>query len=327
MAQKEDFEQSITQTAEPKKKKSDRKSDRFSLALDFRRNTELYFIFIPVLLYYLFFHYFPMYGAVIAFKDFAPSRGIAGSQWVGFKHFISFFSSYYFWPLIRNTLVLSISNLVFGFPAPVILAILINELRSKSYARVVQTATYLPHFISLVVICGMIVQFTRDNGWITHLLTLFGMPRQTMLNNKDLFVPIYVISGIWQESGWGSIIYLAALAGIDQDLYEAAEIDGANQFQKILHISLPGILPTIVILFIMRVGRIMSMGAEKVILIYNAAIYDTADIISSYVYRRGIIGTDWSFSTAVGLFNSLVNFILVISVNTLSRRLTEMSLW
>ena len=290
-------------------------------------NRELYLLFIPVLAYYICFHYLPMYGAVIAFKDYAPSKGIPGSSWVGFKHFITFFSGYYFWTLIRNTLVLSVASLIFGFPAPILLALLINELRSKKFARVVQTATYLPHFISLVVICGMIVQFTRDNGWITLLLSLFGMPRQTMLNNKELFVPIYVISGIWQESGWGSIIYLAALAGIDQDLYEAAEIDGANQFQKIMHISIPGILPTIVILFIMRVGRIMSMGAEKVILIYNPAIYETADIISSYVYRRGIIGTDWSFSTAVGLFNSLVNFILVIAVNTLSRRLTEMSLW
>ena len=294
---------------------------------DLRVNHELYLLFIPVLAFYILFHYTPMYGAVIAFKDYAPSVGIVESPWVGFKHFTSFFSSYYFTALLRNTLVLSLSNLLIGFPMPIVLAILINELKSKRFARTVQTITYMPHFISLVVVCGMIVQFTKDSGFITYLLTLVGVPKQTMLNNPNMFVPVYVISTIWQEVGWGSIIYLAALTGIDQELYQAAEIDGAGKWKKMIHITLPGLMPTIVVMFIMRMGRIMSLGAEKVILLYNPSIYDTADVIASYVYRRGIVGTDWSFSSAVGLFNSVINFILVLSVNALSRKVSRMSLW
>ncbi len=294
---------------------------------DFRANRELYIIFIPVLVFYLIFHYAPMYGAVIAFKNYRPAIGIVESPWVGFDHFSSFFTSYYFWVLLRNTLVLSFSSLLFGFPAPVLLALLINELKSKRFARIVQTITYMPHFISLVVVCGMIIQFTKSNGFITNILTKVGYPQQSLLSNPKAFVPIYVISGIWQEIGWGSIIYLAALAGIDQELYEAAEIDGAGKLKRAIHITMPGILPTIVVLFIMRVGRIMSMGGEKVILLYNPAIYDTADVISSYVYRRGIENTDWSFSSAVGLFNSVISFALVISINALSKKVSQMSLW
>jgi putative aldouronate transport system permease protein len=309
------------------KKLEDNQSFWRRLGKDLSVNREQYLIFIPVLLYYILFHYFPMYGSVIAFKDYTPSAGIWNSPWVGFKHFKSFFESYYFITLLKNTLILSITNLLVGFPAPILLALLLNELRSKRFARVVQTITYMPHFISLVVICGMLLQFTRDNGIITHLLGYFGYPQQTMLNNANTFVPIYVLSGIWQEAGWGSIIYLAALTGIDQELYEAAAIDGANRFQKMFSITIPCILPTIVIMFIMRVGKIMSLGAEKVILLYNPAIYDSADIISSYVYRRGIIGTDWSFSAAVGLFNSVVNFVLVFAVNALSRKMNDTSLW
>ncbi len=297
------------------------------LLRDLYINYELYLLFIPVLAFYILFHYMPMYGASIAFRDYSPTVGITKSPWVGFKHFIEFFSGHYFWRLLRNTLVLSLSNLIFGFPLPIVLAILINDLKSKRFARTVQTITYMPHFLSLVVVCGMVVQFTRDNGLITYILSLFGFPRQPLLNNPNLFVPIYVISGIWQEAGWGSIIYLAALTSIDQELYEAAEIDGAGKWRETLHITIPCLLPTVVVMFIMRVGRIMSLGAEKVILLYNPSIYDTADIISSYVYRRGILGTDWSFSSAVGLFNSVVNFILVIAVNSFSRRVSDMSLW
>jgi len=290
-------------------------------------NRELYLLFIPVFAYYVLFQYLPMYGAVIAFKDYTPSTGIWKSPWAGITHFKYFFESHYFWVLLRNTLWISFTQLFFGFPAPIILALLLNELRNKVFCRFVQTITYMPHFISLIVICGMILQFTRNDGLITYFLGLFGYPQQTMLNNPSNFVPLYVISGIWQEVGWGSIIYLAALTGIDQELYEAAAIDGAGRLKKVIHVTLPGILPTIVILFIMRVGRIMSIGAEKVILLYNPAIYETADVISSYVYRRGIIGTDWSFSSAVGLFNSVINFILVVSVNYLSRKVNETSLW
>ena len=297
------------------------------LGRDLSVNRELYLLFIPVAVYYILFHYMPMYGAVIAFQNYKPALGISGSSWVGLKHFRNFFNGYYFGTLMRNTLVLSFTNLLAGFPVPILLALLINELRSRRYARVVQTITYMPHFISLVVVCSMVREFTKSDGLVTTLLSYFGFPRQTMLNNPNLFVPVYVISSIWQEAGWGSIIYLSALTGIDPTLYEAAEIDGAGRFKRVLHVTLPSILPTIVIMFIMRTGKIMSLGAEKVILLYNPAIYDTADIIASYVYRRGIAGTDWSYSTAVGLFNSVVNFLLVISVNKLSNKLTGSGLW
>ena len=298
-----------------------------TLRRDLYVNKELYLLFIPVLLYYIMFHYAPMYGALIAFKNFKPSLGISGSAWVGLQHFQHFFNSYYFVTLLRNTLTISLSVLIFGFPIPIILAILINELRSRRYARLVQTVTYMPHFISLVVICGMIREFTSSTGLITVIMGYFGYPAQTMLNDPSLFVPIYVISEIYQQAGWGSIIFLAALVAIDRELYEAAEIDGAGRWKKTLHITLPSILPTIVIMFIMRTGKVMSIGAEKVILLYNPSIYDTSDIIASYVYRRGITGTDWSFSSAVGLFNSVINFVLVISVNALSRRVVGSGLW
>lgn len=294
---------------------------------DLQVNRELYLIFIPVFVYYALFHYGPMYGALIAFKDYKPVMGILGSPWAGLKHFKNFFGSYYFWTLLRNTLTLSITSLLVSFPSEILLALMLNELKSKRFARVVQTVTYMPHFISLVVVCGMVLQFTKSTGFVTYLLSLVGMPKETMLNNPNLFLPVYVISGVWQEVGWGSIIYLAALAGIDQELYEAAEIDGAGRFKKMIYITLPGLLPTITVLFIMRVGKIMSLGSEKVLLLYNPAIYDKADVISTYVYRRGIENTDWSFSSAVGLFNSLVNFLLVVSVNALSRKVNQMSLW
>ena len=297
------------------------------LGKDFHVNRELYLLFLPILAFYIVFQYAPMYGAIIAFKDYKPALGINGSPWTGMKHFSAFFSSNYFWTLLRNTLNLSFSTLIWSFPSPILLALLLNELKNKRFARLVQTVTYMPHFISMVVVCGMILQFTKSTGFITKLLSYMGMPQQTLLSNANAFVPIYVISGIWQEVGWGSIIYLAALSGIDQELYEAAEIDGAGRFKRAIHITLPGIMPQIIVLLIMRVGRIMSIGSEKVILLYNPSIYDKADIISSYVYRRGIIDTSWSFSSAVGLFNSVINFALVVSVNAISKKVSQMSLW
>ena len=299
----------------------------FRLKLDLRRNWELYLIFLPILAYYILFHYAPMYGALIAFKDYRPVAGILESDWVGLHQFKQFMSGHYFWTLLRNTLVLSFSNLIFGFPIPILLALLINELRSRGFARLVQTTTYMPHFISLVVICGMVREFTKSDGVVTLIFSWFGFPKQTMLNNGNLYMPIYVISSIWQEAGWGSIIYLAALTGIDQNLYEAAEIDGAGRFKRTIYITIPSILPTIIIMFIMRTGKIMSIGAEKTILLYNPSIYDQSDIVASYVYRRGIAGTDWSYSSAVGIFNSVINFLLVVFVNRLSNKISGSGLW
>lgn len=294
---------------------------------DIKKNKGLYVLVIPVIIFYIIFHYGPIYGAVIAFKQYVPAKGILGSPWVGFRHFQDFFSSIYFWRLIKNTLTISITNLVFGFPAPIILALMINELRSRMYSRLVQSITYMPHFVSMVVVCGMIVQFTRDSGVITQFLGYFGYPSETMLNNSHLFVPIYVISGIWQGVGWGSIIYLAALTGIDQELYEAAKIDGAGKWQQTIHITIPCLVPTIIILFILRLGNMLNVGFEKIILLYNPATYETADVISSYVYRKGIQEFSWSFSTAVGLFNSIINFTLVICANKISRKFSDTSLW
>jgi putative aldouronate transport system permease protein len=297
------------------------------LANDLIKYKYIYLMALPVLLYYIAFHYVPIYGALIAFKDFSPGLGIWGSPWVGFQHFQSFFESIYFWRVLRNTFMISFYELIFGFPAPIILALLLNEVKNRFFKRTVQTVTYLPHFISLVVVCGMIKDFTMSNGIINDIILMFGGSRSSLLQNPDLFRTIFVSSGIWQEVGWGTIIYLAALSGIDQEQYEAAAIDGAGRFKQILHVTLPGIMSTIIILLILRLGRMLSVGFEKVILLYNPATFETADVISSFVYRRGLQEFDWSFSAAVGLFNSVINFALLLLANRLSRKTNETSLW
>lgn len=294
---------------------------------DIFKNRIIYLMALPVIAYYIIFQYGPMYGAVIAFKDFSPGRGIFGSEWVGLQHFISFFKGVYFWRLLSNTIIINVYQLIFGFPAPIILALLLNEVRKNSIKRLVQTVTYLPHFISIMVICGLIIDFTSRNGLINDLLASIGIQRTTMLLRPELFRTIYVGSAIWQEIGWGSIIYLAALSGISQELYEAARIDGAGRWRQTWHITLPGILPTIIILLILRMGSMMNVGFEKTILLYNPLTYETADVISSYVYRKGILEFSYSFSTAVGLFNSVINFMLLLFSNQLSRKFTETSLW
>ncbi len=297
------------------------------LARDLRRNYSLYLLVIPVLLFYFIFMYQPMYGAIIAFKDFNPADGIWGSPWVGWENFIKFFDSMYFTRVISNTLIISFSTLIFGFPAPILLALLINELRSKIFTKTVQTITYLPHFISLVVVCGMIKDFTTETGVINDLISFFGGTRTTMLNDPNYFVPIYVISDIWQGIGWGSIIYLAALSGIDAELYEAARIDGAGRWRQTLSITIPCLLPTILTMLLLRLGQMMNIGFEKIILLYNPLTYEKADVIASFVYREGLQNFQYGYSTAVGLFNSVINFILVFGANMLSRKLNDTSLW
>lgn len=292
-----------------------------------RKNKAVYLMVLPVIIYYILFHYKPMYGIIISFMDYNPRRGISGSQWVGMKHFIDFFTGPYFWRLLGNTLKLSLSTLIFGFPVPIILALLINELRNKKFSKAVQTITYMPHFVSMVVLCAMIRQFVGANGFITSFLSMFGYDGGNLLNHGEYWIPIYVISNIWQGAGWGSIVYLAALTGIDSELYDAAKVDGANRWKQTLNVTIPCLLPTIIIMLIMRVGQIMGVGYEKTILLYNEGIYDVADIISTYVYRRGLLDRQFSFSTAVGLFNSVVNFILVVGANQISKKTTETSLW
>lgn len=298
-----------------------------AISEDWKRNRGLYIMIIPVIAFYLVFCYKPMYGALMAFQNFSPKRGIFGSEWVGFSNFRMFFQSKDFYRLLKNTLYISISNIVFSFPAPIILALLINEINRKRFAKVVQTITYLPHFISLVVVCGMIREFVSDTGIITHVLGFFGVPQTNLLNESKAFVPIYIVSGIWQEVGWGTIIYLAALTGINQELYEAASIDGAGRLRRVWSITLPGLIPTIVTLLILRLGSVMNVGFEKIILLYNSMTRDVADVISTYVYRMGLIKKDYGFSTAVGLFNSVINFAFVILANAISRKVNETSLW
>lgn len=290
-------------------------------------NKSAFVMIVPVLAFYIIFCYLPMYGAIIAFKEFSPARGIWGSPWIGLQNFLDFFQSYSFSRVLKNTIIISLASIVFGFPIPIVLALLINELKNRTLKKTVQTVSYMPHFISMVVVCGLIREFTADTAIINYLLGFLGWQKVTMLNQPDLFVPLYVLSGIWQEAGWGSIIYLAALSGIDQELYEAARIDGAGRWKQTLHITLPGLTPTIIILFILRMGGIMNVGFEKILLLYNPAIYDTSDVISTFVYRKGMLDFSWSYSSAVGLFNSAINYLFLVLSNFILDKTKETSLW
>lgn len=294
---------------------------------DFRLNGTLYLLVLPVIAFYLIFCYKPMYGALIAFKDYSPVLGVADSPWAGMKYFNQLFSSPDFLKILKNTLRISLTTLVFGFPAPIILALLLNEISCMRFKKIVQTASYMPHFISLVVICGMIKAFVGDTGFISSIVSLFTGERTNLLLNPDNFTAIYVISDIWQGLGWTSIIYLSALSAVDVAQYEAAEVDGAGRFTKMFRITLPSIMPTIITMLILRVGQVMSVGYEKIILLYNPTILSKADVITSYAYRVGFESQSWSYSTAVGLFNSVINFVLVIIANTMSKKFTESSLW
>ena len=287
----------------------------------------LYLMFVPVFLFYLIFRYKPMGGLIIAFENYSPTKGMLESSFVGLGHFKDFISNPYFWRLMRNTLWISGCSLVFGFPMPIIFALLLNELSSKKFQRGMQLVAYLPHFISVIVICGLITKFVASNGIVNDFLTLFGLPRVSYLNYPQYFTAIYVISDIWTGMGWGSIIYFAALTGIDRQLYEAAVIDGANRWQQVLNVTLPGIMPTIVTMLILQIGNMLNLGYEKIILLYNPITYETADVISTYVYRKGILEGSFSFSTAVGLFNSVLNFALLIIANAISKKAGEGSLW
>lgn len=287
-----------------------------------------YAMMFVVLLYYLLFHYKPMLGAVIAFKNYVPRRGIWGSEWVGFQNFISFFGSQFFGRLIRNTLTISLSGLLFSFPAAILFALSINEVHHSGFKRTVQTIAYMPHFISLIVVCSMIRLFVDSRGFIVQIMEMFGHPGgKNLLGINSMFVPIYVVSEIWQQTGWNCIIYLAALNAIDTELYEAARLDGAGRLKQTVHVTLPGIMRTIILLLILRIGSMMSVGHEKIILLYSEQTYEVADVISSYVFRRGMINGDYSFSTAVGLFNSTINFTLVVLANRLSNAMTGYGIW
>lgn len=288
----------------------------------------LHLLLLPTVLYFALFHYAPLYGVLLAFKDYNPLQGIWGSPWVGFDHFQRFFDSYYFWTLIRNTVGISLFSLVVNFPLPILLALMLNEVRHKLFRRTVQTVTYAPHFISVVVLSGMLILFfSPQNGLIGQLIVLFGGEPVSLLTRPEWFKTLYVFSGVWQEIGWWSIIYLAALAGIDPQLHEAAKIDGASIVRRIWHINLPGIRPVMVILLILSMGGVLSVGFEKIYLLQNPLNLESSEVIATYVYKIGLLQAQYDFSTAVNLFNSAINFALLVTVNRLARRINDSSLW
>ncbi len=306
-----------------------RSQTRFQRAL--RRamdNKVLLLMFLPGLLYYIIFRYVPMYGVIIAFKKYNIMKGIMDSPWVGLKYFEQFFNDIFALRLIRNTFLLSVLNLIFTFPVPILLAILLNELRNQKFKKLVQTSVYLPHFISQVVVVGLMVNIlSPGNGIVNHIIQSLGGSPVYFMAEADWFRPLYILSNIWKDSGWGAIIYIAALVGINPELYEAAYAEGANRFQRIIHISLPGIVPTLSIMLILRMGTMLSVGYEKIILMYSSATYETADVLSTYVYRQGLTNMNYSYATAVDLMNNVINMILLVSANKFSRSVSENSLW
>ena len=286
-----------------------------------------YLMLLPALIWYGIFVYWPLAGNIIAFKNFSPFLGIWGSEWVGLAHFIDFFNSFFFWRLIRNTVLISFYGIIFAFPVPIILAIMINEVPFIKFRRVVQTITYMPFFISLIVFCGIVIDFMRLGGVVSSILHSFGFPNQNWMMLPGAFRTIFIVSDIWRLAGWQSIIFLAALSTIDMELFEAARIDGANRLRQIWHITLPGILPITMILLVIRMGAILNVGFEQVLLLQNDANRYTAEVINTFVYHRGILQANFSFATAIGFFNSVIGFVLVVAANTASRRMTGHSLW
>lgn len=297
------------------------------LLRDLSKYRAIYMMLLPVVAYYAIFSYWPMYGVTIAFRNYKPRMGIGGSPWVGAEHFVSFFSSLYCARVIRNTVLISIYDLLFAFPVPILFALLLNEVRCIRYKKVIQTITYLPHFITPVIVCSMILQFTREDGFVTLMVNALSGRRGAIITDPASFRSVYILSEIWQGFGWGSIIYLAAIAGINAELYEAAHIDGANKARQMIHITLPSIAPTITIMFILTCGNIMNVGWEKAFLLQSPLTYETSDIIATYVYRKGFEDMSYSYSAAVGLFNSVVNVILLVLSNAMSRKLVDNSLW
>ena len=293
-----------------------------------RRNWDLYLLLLLPVLFFVIFKYQPMYGLIIAFKNFSARKGIVASPWVGLKHFESFFGSYYFPLFLKNTLTISLYTILLGFPMPILLSLSINEINNRRIKKGIQTVVYMPHFLSTIVTCSLVIQFlSPTTGIINKLIEAFGGEPQYFMTMESAFQPIYVLSEVWSTMGWNAIIYLAALSGVDKELYEAAEIDGASRMQRIFYINLPCIMPTIIITLILRAGGVMNIGYEKILLLQNELNYNASEVISTYVYNKGILQAQYSYSTAVGLFNNVINFAVLMVVNTLSRAGGQDSLW
>lgn len=299
------------------------------LKKDFSKNKYIYLMLIPVIAFYIIFKYFPVTKMVIAFQNYNIFKGIFDSEWVGFDNFIKFFQMRDFWKLMRNTLLLSLYSILFAFPMPILLALMINEVKHSKVKRVIQTVSYMPHFISLVVVCGILTNFCASTGVINHIISFFNpsWSNPNLLGISGYYRTIHVGSSIWQDCGWDSIIYLATLSTIDPQLYEAAYIDGATKFKRIFHITLPSLVPIITIQFIMRIGRVISVNFEKILLLYNPLTYETADVMSTYIYRYGLLNSNYSLGAAIGVFNSIISILILVSVNTIFRRSSENSLW
>ena len=298
-----------------------------AIVRDMQKHWKVYLMAVPGLVMLILFAYLPMGGLLMAFENYKPKDGIFGSQWVGLKNFRDFFSSYYFGRTMKNTLWISALQLLIEFPVTIIFALLLNEIANKRFKRTIQTISYMPYFVSMVVMAGIIIDFCSSRGAVTSIVQIFTGSNKNLLSVPGYWRAIYIISDLWQGLGYGSIIYIAALAGVDKELYEAASIDGANRWKQTIHITLPGISSTIIIMLILKIGSIMSVGYEKTILLYNPQIYETADIISSYVYRKGLAEFNYSYSIAVSLFNSVINFALLVIANTCSRKFSETSLF
>lgn len=318
MLKKEAAKQTAVQTNGTKK----------NVLVQYWRCRYLFLLFLPVTIYFVIFHYIPMYGVQIAFKDFFPAMGIWGSKWVGLKHFDKLFHGMYFWPALRNTLIISFGKLIFGFPAPIILSLMLNEVRHSTYKKTVQTVTYLPHFISWVVLASIVTEvLSPSRGVVNYVLQALGMDPIFFVGSKQWFRPVIIGSAMWRDTGWQTVVFLAAITGIDTQLYEAAEVDGAGRFQRILHITLPGIIPTIVIMFIFAVGGIIADDFDQIYNLLNAQVMEVGEVIGTYTYRVGIQQMDYSYATAVGLFRNVVALLLVTITNGVSRKLSGNSLW
>lgn len=287
----------------------------------------LYLLLLPSFIIMFIFTYLPMYGVVIAFKDFTPAKGIMGSSWAGLKYFKQYFNSFQFWPTIKNTLILSIYSIVVTFPLPIVLALICNQMRTGKFKKIFQVSTYLPHLISTVVMCGMIILFlSPSSGVIAKLLSLIGIQMPNVMGSAGAFPSVYVWTEVWQHLGWDSILYIAALAAIDPSLYEAATMDGASKWQKMLKIDIPLLMPTATVMFILRMGSVMNVGFEKVYLLQNNLNTASSEIISTYVYKMGLVSSQYSLSSAIGLFNNLINLVLLVTVNYISKKMSDTSL-
>ncbi len=309
------------------KKKSATPKHRQSFFAGVKESRALYLLMLPSVIIFLLFTYYPMYGVIIAFKDFTPADGILGSPWVGFKHFIQYFNSYQFGLTIRNTIVISLYTILVTFPLPIALALMCNQIRSKWFKKFFQVSTYLPHFISTVVMCGMLILFlSPSTGIIAKLVGILGFELPNLMGSASAFPSIYVWSEAWQHVGWDSILYIATLSAVDPTLYEAATMDGASKWKKMIHIDVPALLPTATIMFILRMGSVMSVGFEKIYLLQNTLNSSTSEIISTYVYKMGLISNQYSLSSAIGLFNNVINLALLLLVNQISKKLSDTSL-